>query len=466
MRWWAIVAALAFGSEAFAQGKAAARPKHVLMLIADDLGLTLGCYGDPVAKTPNCDKLAAKGVRFTRAYATVASCSPSRATIYSGLFTHQNGQYGLAHAAHKQASHPWVQSLPNLLRAAGYWTGIIAKVHVLPQSAYDWEAEIKSAGRNPVELAKKSREFIGKREKRPFFLVVGFTDPHRAAVGFGNEPFAKDPHRVTFDPKKVPVPAHLPDCPEVRRDLAEYYESVARFDRGVGLILQELQESGELENTLILVLSDNGIPFPGAKTTLYGAGTHLPLIVSAPGHREKGVANPTLASWVDLAPTVLDWTGAKGPKYALPGRSLMPLLARETPGENDAVFGSHQMHEITMYYPMRSIVTNRHKLIVNLDHKKDFPFPSDLWASPSWQAVRKEGLKTMGKRSVDGFLQRPKEELYDLSTDPDEVNNLASDPSRAEVLADLRRRLRAWQDATNDPWQILYREEDPKFNKK
>jgi N-sulfoglucosamine sulfohydrolase len=464
MRWLFLIAALVVTtSPVAAQTK---QPKNVLLLIADDMGLTLGCYGDLVAKTPNLDKLAKSGVRFKRAYATTASCSPSRSTIYSGLFTHQNGTYGLQHTVHGFQSFPWIEGLPNLLRRAGYWTGIIAKKHVGPQAVYDWESETKGGdGRNPAALLKDTKAFFAQKKDRPFFLVVGFIDPHRAPVGFANEKYAKDPAEVRFDPDKIKVPAHLPDRPDVRKDLADYYQACARCDRSVGLILQALEESGEMDNTMILFISDNGIPFPGAKTNLYDAGVHLPMLVSCPGHRQ-GKTSDALVSFVDIVPTVLDWTGAKAPKYKLPGRSFLPALKEEHPKGFDGVFGSHQLHEITMYYPMRSITTERYRLIINLDHKKDFPLPSDLWASPTWQDVRANHLKLMGQKSVDGFLQRPKEELYDLSKDPNELNNLASDSSHAEVLNDLRRRIRAWQAETSDPWQILYREEDPKFNRK
>jgi N-sulfoglucosamine sulfohydrolase len=247
--------------------------------------------------------------------------------------------------------------------------------------------------------------------------------------------------------------------------LAEYYQAVARMDRSVGLILQALQDSGEMENTLVIFVSDNGIPFPGAKTTLYEAGVHLPLLISCPRHKGGNACNG-LVSFVDIAPTILDWTGAKPPKYALAGKSMLPILGDENPKGWDTVFGSHQRHEITMDYPMRSITTPKLKLIVNLDHKKDFPFASDLWASPSWQSIRESKLKMMGGRGVDAFLQRPKEELYDLSIDPDELNNLAANPVHTDVLANLRRRLRQWQSSTSDPWQILYREEEPQFNRK
>ncbi len=461
MRYWLLAFLALFAPAASAQTKA----KNVLLIIADDLGMDLGCYGNSAIKTPNLDALAKKGVRFTNGYSTCASCSPSRAAIYSGLFTHQNGQYGLQHSAHKQEMHPWVQPISVLMRRAGYFTGIVGKWHVGPPASFDWHKEVK-VSRDADKIADAAKNFIASREKKPFFLVVGFQDPHRAGKGFGNEPFANDPKEVKYDPGKVKVPIHLPDQPEVRKEIAEYYQAVSRLDRCVGLILKHLEEAGLLEETLIIFTSDNGIPFPGAKTTLYDAGVHLPLLISAPGHR-SGTTNDAMVSFVDLTPTILDWAGAKGPTtYKLPGKSIVPILAETNPKGWDAVFGSHQMHEITMYYPMRSITTPKYKLIVNLDHAKEFPFASDLWGSQSWQGILKRKDSSMGQRLVAEYRQRPKEELFDRATDPHELKNLAGDPAYKEVLDGLRVRLRQWQDDTADPWRILYRGEDAKFNSK
>jgi len=441
-----------------APARAQGAPKNVVLIVADDLGLDLGCYGNKAARTPNLDALAKKGIRFKNAFATVASCSPSRASIYSGLFTHQNGTYGLQHSPHKQESFAWVQGLPRLLRAGGYWTGILGKFHVGPATVFPFEADMsKTNARDMPTMAKRAREFITERGKRPFALVVGFTDTHRAGKGFGNEPFAKDPAEVKFDPKTVPVPIFLPDQPEVREELAEYYQAMARLDRGVGMLIDVLRETGQLDSTLIIFVSDNGIPFPGAKTGLYGASIHLPLLVAGPG-LPQGRTNSAMVSYVDVLPTILDWTKAKGPDYKLPGRSLLPILGEDDPKGWDEIFASHQFHEITMYYPMRSIRTRKYAYILNLANKIEAPFASDLWGSKTWQGILKRGDKMMGQKSVADFLYRPREELFDLTKDPDELKNVASDPAYKDVLLELRGRVRAWQEATNDPWAILYRE--------
>ncbi len=447
-----------FAVAALPSPAAAAERKNVLLIVADDLGMQVGCYGDKAAKTPNIDTLAAAGTRFTHGFASASSCSCSRACLLTGMPTHQSGQYGLAHATHNQHTFRTVKGLPALLAPAGYRTGVVAKLHVQPREVYPFDVEAPGNGRNPVQVAEQARQFITGSEGKPFFLLIGFTDPHRAGKGFANQ--AKYPPGVPaerFDPAKLPVPDFLPDRPEVRADLADYYQSVTRMDYGVGLLMKVLADTKTADDTLVIFLSDNGMPFPGAKTTLYDPGLHLPLIVKRPGQK-AGVVNHAMVSWTDIAPTVLDWAGVKKPT-ALTGRSILPILEQEKPDGWDVVYGSHQFHEVTMYYPMRMVRTRTHKYILNLAHELEYPHAADLWGSPTWQGILKRGDKLMGRRSVEAFLHRPKEELYDLTTDPDELTNLAADPKAADLLAGLRVRLRDWQKATDDPWLVKYTHE-------
>ncbi|MBA4064355.1 MAG: heparan N-sulfatase [Isosphaera sp.] len=441
-----------------AAAPAAAAPKNVVLLVADDLGLQLGCYGDPVAKTPNLDRLAKSGTRFTQAFASVASCSASRATILTGLPTHACGQFGHAHAEHNFHSFRAVKGLPALLSPAGYRSGVVAKLHVQPREVYPFDVEVQNSGRNPVQVAADVKKFVADSGDKPFFLLVGFTDPHRATKGFANDgKYPPEVPVVAFDPKTVPVPYHLPDQPEVRAELAEFYQSLARLDDGVGRVLKVLDEAGRANDTLVIFLSDNGIPFPGAKTTLYDAGVHLPLIVRKPG--QKAGESAALVSWTDIVPTVLDWCGVKpeaGGKKAvpLPGRSVLRLLDGESADAWGAVYGSHQFHEVTMYYPMRMVRSREYKYILNLAHPLEYPHASDLWGSLTWQGVLKRGDKLMGSREVKAYLHRPKEELYDLTADPNELKNVAGDPAHAKALEGLRAKLAGWRAATNDPWLV------------
>ena len=439
---------------------AQAAPKNVVLLVADDLGFEAGCYGDAAAKTPHIDALAKAGTRFTNAFASVASCSASRATLLTGLPTHMCGQYGHAHAEHNFHSFRQVKGLPALLAPAGYRSGVIAKLHVQPKEVYPFDAVMPGNGRNPVQIAAQTKKFLADTGDKPFFLLVGFTDPHRAVKGFAND--AKYPAgvpAVTFDPKTLPVPYFLPDQPEVRAELAEYYQSVTRLDYGVGLVLKELANAKQLDNTLVIFLSDNGIAFPGAKTTLYDAGIHLPMIVRQPGQK-AGVVNAAMVSFTDVAPTILDWCGVKPPAakgktgYTLPGRSFLPILEQPDADRWNTIFASHQFHEVTMYYPMRVVRTRQFKYILNLAHGLEYPHASDLWDSPTWQGIVKRGDKYMGTREVASFLHRPKEELYDLSSDPNELKNVAGDPAYAKPLAALRAELAGWRKRTDDPWLI------------
>lgn len=444
-------------------------PRNVLLLIADDLGTDLGSYANDAVRTPHLDALARGGVRFTHAFAAVASCSPSRAVIYTGQYVHTNGQYGLAHATHNQHTFRPVRSLPRVLRESGrYRSGVIGKLHVQPKEVYPFDVQVEQGlggNRDVSAMAARARRFFdgeggdgGRRDTRPFLLVVGFSDPHRAARGFGN---ARQYPGVTgdhYDPARVKLPYFLPDHPEVRRDLADYYEAVGRLDQGVGKLLAALRESGKAEQTLVIFLSDNGIPFPGAKTTLYDPGVRLPLIIRAPGRQPAGLTNNAMVSWVDIAPTVLDWLGVKPPPR-LSGRSVLPILGQEHPGGWDEVYGSHVFHEVTMYYPMRMVRTRRHKYILNLAHGLEFPTAADVYGSPSWRAILKQPDGMMGRRPLKAYLNRPREELFDVERDPDELRNLAADAAHEAVLREMQTRLRRWQEQTKDPWLVKYEHE-------
>ena len=455
MRHWLLSAIAIFVLSAFGHAADAPR-KNIVLLIADDLGMQVGCYGDKAIKTPNIGALAKAGTRFPLGFASVSSCSPSRATMLTGLPTHQSGQYGLAHATHNAHSFTKVQSLPKLLGGAGYRSAVFAKLHVQPKEVYPWTEEIPAGGgRNVDAIAKAAKKFILESGDKPFFLHVGYTDPHRAAKGFANGKNYPNVPTVKYDPKDVTVPYHLPDNADVRGDLADYYESISRLDHGIGLMMQVLKETNNLDNTLVIFLSDNGIPFPGAKTTLYDAGLNLPLVVKSPAQKKAGVVCDAMVSWTDLAPTILDWAGVKQPKE-MRGRSMLSVLDSEKSQGWDTVYGSHQYHEITMYYPMRMVRTRTHKYILNLAHQLPYPSASDLWHSASWQSVLKNDIKMLGQRSREAYEHRPKEELFDVVSDPNELKNLATDPKSAEMLKELRGKLRAWQTATLDPWLVKY----------
>ncbi|RYH09417.1 sulfatase [Tropicimonas sp. IMCC6043] len=431
---------------------------NILLMIADDLGRMAGCYGEPRIPTRNIDALAASGTRFDMAFTSTASCSASRSVIYTGLHTHETGQYGLHHDYHHFMTFADVPTAPALLNAAGYHTGIIGKVHVGPAEVYPWQHREESETRDVDWVASRARAYFDARtqDALPFFLTIGFVDPHRDETrgGFGNSGFgAQDP---VFRAEDVDVPPFLPDLPEVRQELAEYYCSVHRLDRGVGMVLAALEAAGLARDTLVVFLSDNGAPFLNSKTTLFDAGVHLPLILRRPGQR-PGIANPNLVSFTDLLPSFLGAAGASPPAGSRRGRSLLPILEETTrlPGW-DRVFGSHTFHEVTNYWPTRFLRTPRYKYHRNVAWQLDFPFSGDLYGSLSWQGIRRTEPVMIGARPLARYIRRPPEELYNLEDDPFEVTNLAEDPAHADRLAAFRDELEAWQRETRDPW--LYRD--------
>lgn len=444
-------------SQALAAPARPADQRNVLLLVSDDHGLQLGCYGNRAIQTPNLDRLAEQGVRFTHAFATVASCSASRSVIYTGLFNHANGQYGHQHSYHNFHTFRSVRSLPAVLKEKGYRAGIIAKFHVQPADVYPFE-HIRVGARNLPAIARAARQFMTAESGKPFLLVIGFADPHRSRKGFGDESVPGGMEEVDYRAQDVLVPRWLPDTPTVRGELVSYYKSVSRLDAGIGMVLDGLARAGAADNTLVIYISDNGPAFPGAKTTLYDPGIHLPLLVRSPSVKGGGRVNHAMVSWVDLVPTILDWTGTKPPK-GLQGRSFFRVLDEENPTGWDTIYASHTFHEITMYYPMRVIRTREYKYVLNLAHKLDYPFASDLYASPTWQEVLRTNATTYGPRPVDAYLHRPREELYHLPSDPDEVTNVANHPRHRAALEDLRARLKAWQEKTKDPWIVKYRYE-------
>jgi N-sulfoglucosamine sulfohydrolase len=426
---------------------------NVLLLIADDQGLDAGCYGSPV-KTPNLDRLAAEGTLFTQGYATVSSCSSSRSVLYTGLFSHSNGMYGLAHDVHNQSLLDWVVTLPKLMSAAGYATALVGKKHIRPETALPYDAELvpeRPGVRDVAALAAAAGEFIRESEQKPFFLTVGFSDPHRADESFGNTRAWPNVIRTLYNAEDVKIPAHLPDLPAIRTDLAQYYESVSRLDRGVGLLLSELESTGHARDTVVIFLSDNGRPFPGAKTCLYDEGIHLPLIIRLP-NVTRGLRCEAMTSWIDITPTILDLAHAPPPTgYKLPGRSLLPILNQLRPTGWDRIFASHSFHEINQYYPMRAVRTSRHAYIANLAPQLSFPIAGDVAASPSWKAIASSGAK-LGKRSLNAYLHRPAEELYDVVNDPDQLINVAGSADFSDTLKQMRESLRQWRAASKDPW--------------
>ncbi len=451
---------------------------NIVVIVSDDHGReATGCYGNKVIKTPNIDALAKEGILFTNAFATVASCSPSRSVLLSGSYSHSNGMYGLQSREHHFSVYDTLKSLPVLLESAGYRTARIGKFHVGPESVFRFQKILQSAvvddpnsiGRSPVQMADLCDNFIKDSSAQPFFLYYATDDPHRSStfrpdgsVDFGDgttaNPFANRSEgypqvkEITYRPENVTVPSYLTDTKGTREELAQYYQAISRLDQGVGRLIQHLKEAGKWENTVIIYLSDNGAPFPGSKTNLYEPGIRLPCIMKLPGSAVKNFVQDAMISWVDITPTLLDFAGVPKDSVKLQGRSFKAISGEKNVKGWDEVYATHSFHEITMYYPMRVLRERKYKLIYNIVHDITYPSSMDLYNSLTWQWLLKHHIDRLGSRTLQKYLHRPQFELYDLQKDPDELHNLASDAAYAKELERMKTKLKAFQKKTSDPW--------------
>ena len=432
--------------------------RNVLFIIADDWSRIANCYGNDVIKTPNIDALAKRGVVFDYGFCTSPSCAVSRACILTGQHSHTHGQYGHCHGIHGFRTHEFMQSTPKILKSHGFATACIGKKHVEPASVYPFDYEPRVDARSPIDMADKVKTFLDQNQGVPFYLHVGSTYPHRAGKGFGNPRKHAGIEPVPYQPAEIIVPNFLPDVPAVREDLADYYESVSRYDQVVGGVLNALEASGRADETLIFVTTDHAMPFPGAKASSFDSGHHCPLIVYNPDQGKQGIHNQALMNWVDFCPTILEWCGVKHPdgSGALPGRSLLSILEDNSPHPGDGsweeTYFSHCFHEVTNYYPYRALRGRRYKYVRNLAYQLDTPLPSDLFRSISWTAVRDDNIEMLGQRPRERFLHQDREALFDIQNDPSESKNLINDAKLAETVAEMRHKVMDFRNRTKDPW--------------
>ena len=348
-----------------------AQKPNILFITVDDMNLnSVGVFGSKVKETtPAIDKLASEGMMFWNAHTQVANCMPSRNVMLSGKYPHNNGVEGFY-------SVPEAKNLlPKLLKNAGYFTGIRGKVHhMTPYTPYDWDIILKTdkkqgylERRKPNGYYHSTKEAIkaSQEANKPFFLVVNIADPHKPFFGVDKKnTYFDDPVKPSkiFKPEEVEIPAFLADHPEIKKEIAHYYSSVRRADDAVHLILQALKESGEADNTIIVFLSDHGMPFPFAKTCLYRNSTHTPLIVKWPNHIKAGKEESNhMVSAIDLLPTLCEAVKVDFPE--VDGVSFLPLLQGEKQKNRDFVFKEYNESSGYNRSPMRSIESKRYGYI-------------------------------------------------------------------------------------------------------
>lgn len=399
---------------------------NILYLHSHDTGRYAQPYGEPVPM-PNVQALADQGVLFRQAFCAAPTCSASRACLLTGQYGQTNGMLGLAHRG--WSLRDYHHHIVHTLRQVGYTSTLIGEQHISKEpDVIGYDEVIKVPTTRVDTVAPLAMEVLRRTREQPLFVSIGFFETHREFLGPGS---LRDVHYSK-------PPNNLPDTPEVRADVAAFKASARSLDHGVGMVLNELDASGEADDTLIIFTTDHGMPFPGAKATLFDRGLGVMLILRGPEPFHGGRVIDSLVSHIDIYPTVCDYLGIERPPF-LEGVSLMGLLRGETKLARDEIFAGSTWH--AAYEPQRAIRTTRHKYIRRWGERTT-PVLPNTDDGPSKELLIR-----------NGWAQREiaKEQLYDLVFDPNEANNLLDDPAYAEPLADLRTRLRAWMQDTNDP---------------
>jgi arylsulfatase A-like enzyme len=399
---------------------------NVLYLHSHDTGRYVQPYGHQVP-TPNIQRLADQGLLFRQAFAAAPVCSGSRSALLTGEAPHTNGMLGLAHRGYRLADYR--HHLVHTLREAGYYSALVGESHVSLDPAdigYDHVCDIDHTRADAV--APATAELLRELpEHQPFFLSVGFFETHREYF---------EPTSVRDALYSLP-PANLPDTPQTRRDMAAFKASARSLDQGVGAVLNALDDADVADDTLVILTTDHGIAFPGAKATLTDRGLGVMLIMRGPSGFHGGRVSDALVSQLDLFPTICELAGIGRPEW-LQGRSLMPLLRKEAVEVNDELYGEITFH--AAYEPQRSVRTRRYRYIRRFDDFTGTVLPN-IDDGPSKDLLVEHGL-----------ARRPlaREELHDLFFDPQECANVVEDPAYAAVAGDLRARLDAWMGETGD----------------
>ena len=435
-----LLAFILFAESFSAPPPAPTNAPNIVFVIADDVNWNdLGYAGNAKIQTPNIDRLARQGMRFTNVYLTASSCSPSRTSIISGRYPHNTG------AAELHSPLPaHLPTLPETLRQQGYYTALAGKWHEGPATrrAYDTLLVDHKANGEGGE-AQWVNLMRARPQNKPFFFWLAAVDAHR--------PWSAHQYGHKHDPAtEVVIPPSLVDTPETRQDLASYYDEIARLDYYVGELEKELDKQGILDNTIFVFTSDNGRPFPGSKTRVYDTGVKTPFLIRWPkGMSTKGMTSDGLVSSIDIAPTLLTLAGAPIPE-TMQGQSFDQLLKKPATPFRQYVFSEHNYHDYMAYE--RSVRTKDFLYILNKRPDVANGSSADVIRGPSAVALR--AARDAGQLNAfqnDVFLTpRPAEEFFDCRSDSIQAHNEVNNPKYAKVVAELRTVLARWQRETGD----------------
>jgi N-sulfoglucosamine sulfohydrolase len=445
---------------------------NLLIITVDDMSCdSVGVYGCPLpGTTPHMDSLAQTSLRFQKAHVQVGNCMPSRNVMWSGKYPHNNGVEGFYQV--RPIGYP---VLCDLAQQAGYFTAIRHKVnHSTPYSPYAWDLDLDRSPSGVAQHVKDAASYgvsttqgieAARAAGKPFCLLINVADPHKPF--YGEVKGGADPHVPTlvFSAAEVPVPGFLPDDPVVRAELARYYSSVRRADDAVGEILAALKRSGSEEQTVVVFLSDHGMPLPFAKTQLYHHSTRTPLMIRWPGvTRAGGVDEQHLVSAVDLLPTVLEMLELPVPTQ-LDGRSFAPVLRGETQADRPFVVKEYNENSGGNRNPMRAIQNSEYLYIFNPWSDGQRPMATATNGTDTYRRMKQlaasdpaiaERLKLADYRVL--------EELYHVASDPDCLHNLIADGAHQSAANSLRTQLSQWMEQTHDPMLAVFSHRDsPEF---
>jgi len=431
------------GAETGAGGQ---RP-NFLWLIGDDAGPALGCYGTKEVWTPNLDRMAVEGVRYTHFYTTAPVCSPSRSAFMTGMYQTTIGAHN--HRSHRDDGFQLpggVRVLTEWFRDAGYYTANIVN---MPEGV-----DFRGTGKTdwnfvPPEKPFDTNQWSDLAAHQPFFAQINFKEPHRAF---------NSPRRA--DPAKVDIPPYYPDHPVTRDDMGAYLDSMTALDEKIGKVLKQLEQDGLTDNTAVIFFGDNGECHVRGKQFVYEEGLHVPLIIRwpkglpSPAHFKPGSVDDRLLMAIDLGPTMLDLSGAKIPEK-MEGR---PFLGDHVAPPREYVFGARDRCDETVFR-LRTVRDSRYRYIRNFTPERPF-LQANAYKErsyPVWNLLKE--LKEQGKltppQEVLCAPNMPEEELYDLQNDPHEITNLAKSSQHQETLKRLRTALEQWIDQTNDQGKTL-----------
>ncbi|HEY0074085.1 MAG TPA: sulfatase-like hydrolase/transferase [Abditibacteriaceae bacterium] len=402
---------------------------NILWLTSEDHGPHMRCYGDAYATTPNVDALAKKGMIYKSCWSNAPVCAPARTVLISGLYANSSG------GEHMRSMVPMPGSTkmyPQFLREAGYYcTNNFKEDYNLQKPGKVWDDSSNKA------------HYKNRPDGSPFFAIFNSTKSHESQL-------RKRPHTAIHDPAKVRVPAYHPDTPEVRRDWAQYYDTVTEADADAGVRLRELEAAGLTDDTIVFYYADHGSGMPRNKRWPYNSGLQVPLVVYIPEKwkhlrppdYQAGGASNRLVSFVDFAPTLLSLAGLEPPTW-MQGRAFLGRFQAAAPSY---VFGFRgRMDE--RYDCVRSVSDGRYVYVRNFRPDKIYgQHIGYMWQTPTtrvWEAMFKQGK--LNEAQAAFWQNKPVEELYDLQSDRDETNNLAALPQHQITLERMRAALRAHQ---------------------